>query len=180
MTVSAARPSLYLNWITPTQIFVHLVGIYLMNAWYLSKSTNIRLTEQGIGILGIIGNIFGAYADLRSFLFWKNIPIQQLENDCWTDITVILLVIIPTAISSLYVSYDASINNSAISFTFKCVIYVYFILELLVSLSILAIEDNDKFQLINFMHHLILFGYLLLLNKSMIIKKQTIQMMKIK
>ena len=178
--VSTPRPSQYLNWITPTEIFVHLLGVYFMNKWFLSKQTNIKIMEQIIGIFGIVANIFGAYADLRSFLFWKDIPIQKLENGIWTDLTVTLLVIIPTAVSTLYVSYQASINNLAISPQLRYIIYGYFILESIVSLSILTITDNDKFQLLQFVHHLILFGYLILLNKSMTLKRQQIRLMKMK
>ena len=177
--LSEPRPSRHLNWITPTEISVHLVGIYLMNKWFL-RQPHLNGLHTIIGILGITANVFGAYADLRSFLFWKKVSIQRLEYDIWSDVTVTFLVVIPTAISTVYATYFAAMNNDAISTKFKCILYLYFVVESAFSLTILSIAGNDEFQLLQFCHHLILLGYLCMLSEAIGRKQKQVHLMKIK
>ena len=178
--VSAPRPSKYLIWMTPIEIVIHLIAAYYMNKWFLLKQTNTHFLHKLIGIIGFIANFFGSYANLRSFLFWQQVPIHQLEHGIWTDLIVIILVIIPTIISILYATYYASNSNTAISTRFKYIIYAYFILQSIFSLSILSITDNDVFQMIQLFYHLLLFGYLPLLNQAITVKQKQIKLMKMK
>ena len=179
LNVSEPRPSDYLSFVAPTEVFVHFVGAYVMNKCFLSRKPGDPSGYVVIGILGIIGNIFGAYSHLREFLDWNGVPIDLLEKDIWNDWTFMMLVVVPTGISSLWATYVASFRNEAISMRFKAFVILYFLTESIFASIVLAfVADDDTYHCWQWVQHFFLLGFQVTMYHAMKLKSKQIRLMK--
>lgn len=67
------RPSMHLNWVFPSQVFPHLVIIFVFKTLHPPKRDHL--------MKGIMGNIFGIYQDFRSFCAYLNYTYIAQDAD---------------------------------------------------------------------------------------------------
>merc|ERR1712176_1276401 len=103
------------------------------------------------------------------------------EHGAWNDWTFIALVIVPTAISSVFAVYAASIGNPAISTKFKCFIVFYFVMEsTFASFVLMLVNDDDAYHWWQWVQHLVLLGLLWTEHEALRMKNKHIRFMKMK